>query len=377
MYVFYGHFQEQTLFLIGQQVMPFIKRALFFVLLILMLPVLTQCYLLKQGSYILRYNSKANRIQRLQREDSVSAREKALFALVDEIRSYAVHEIGLKDNKNYTKYVRVDKDYLVNVVSASKKDRFEPYLWKFPLFGSFPYKGFFEIEDAQKAARKLGEMGYDVLVRKADAFSTLGFFSDPLYSYMMDYSEYALASLIIHEQTHATIYLKNRVQFNEELATFMGREGALGFIRNRYGEDSDYYKKVIAYRKDVDTFYTVIHELYSDLDALYKSGGSRADILRRKERIIKDFQSKIRKHYGDYFNTDAFKNIGKMQINNAYILSVQRYTGDLSLFYALYDALGHDLRRMIEAMLPVKKYRGDPENFIRERISDAYSGTMS
>lgn len=357
--------------------MPFVKHTILLILLILMLPALTQCYLLKQGSYILRYNSRAERIKRLRGEGSVTDRERAMFALVDEIRSFAVQEIGLKDNDNYTKYVRVENSYLVDVVSASKKDRFEPYLWKFPLFGSFPYKGFFEHEDAQKEARKIREMDYDVLVRKADAFSTLGFFSDPLYSYMTDYSEYALASLIIHEQTHATIYLKNRVQFNEELATFMGREGALSFIRDRYGEDSDYYKKVIAYRKDVETFYSVMHELYSKLDSLYGSGKNRDEILRRKERILQDFQSTMREYYGDFFTSDAFKGIGKMQINNAYILSVHRYTGDISLFYALYDALGHDLHWMVEVILPVKKYRGDPDNFIRECISAAYSGGMS
>ncbi len=357
--------------------MPFLKRALLFILLILILPFLTQCYLLKQGSYILRYNSQAEKIQRLEREENVTEKEQALFALVDEIRKYAVQEIGLKNNNNYTKYVQVEKKYLVDVVSASKKDRFEPYLWKFPIFGSFPYKGFFECEDAQKEARKLREMDYDVLVRKADAFSTLGFFSDPIYSYMTDYSEYTLASLIIHEQTHATIYLKNRAQFNEELATFIGREGALSFIRDRYGEDSDYYKKVIAYRKDVETFYEIMHELYSRLETLYNSGKSRDEILRRKEQILRDFQNTIQEQYGDFFATDAFKGITKVQINNAYILSVHRYTGDLSQFYALYDALGHDLARMVEVVLPVKKYKGDPEDFIKKRISAAYSGGMS
>ncbi len=357
--------------------MPFKKHALLIILLILILPFLTQCYLLKQGSYVLRYNSRAEKIQRLEREETVTKKEQALFTLVDEIRSYAVKEIGLKNNNNYTKYVQVDKNYLVDVVSASKKDRFEPYLWKFPLFGSFPYKGFFERDDAQKEARKLREMDYDVLVRKADAFSTLGFFSDPIYSYMTEYSEYTLASLIIHEQTHATIYLKNKVQFNEELATFMGREGALSFIRNRYGEDSDYYKKVIAYRKDVETFYKIMHELYSRLDSLYNSGKSRDEILQRKEQILQEFQSTIREHYGDFFTTDAFKGITKVQINNAYILSVHRYTGDLSQFYTLYNALGYDLHRMMEVILPVKKYKGGPEDFIKERISAAYSGGMS
>lgn len=356
--------------------MHFIQRIFLFILLITILPVLNSCYLLKQGSYILRYSSRAEKIRKLERE-GVAGREQALFNLVDEIRRYAVREIGLKENNNYTKFVRVKKNYLVDVVSASRKDRFDPYLWKFPIFGSFPYKGFFEYADAHREALRLQEMDYDVLVRKADAFSTLGFFSDPIYSYMADYSEYALASLIIHEQTHATIYLKNRTTFNEELATFVGREGALNFIRDRYGEGSETYQKVVSYRRDVETFYRIMNDLYSRLDVLYKSGTDRNEILRQKAHILEEFQNTIRARYGDFFKTDAFKNVTNLQINNAYLLSVHRYTGDLSQFYTLYDALGDDLHRMVEVILPVKKYRGDPEGFIAERISAAQSGGIS
>jgi predicted aminopeptidase len=357
--------------------MRFIQRTLLFLLLVFILFVMTQCYLLKQGSYILRYNSRAEKIQKLEREGTVDEKEQTLFSLVDEIRRYAVQKIGLKKNNNYTKYICVEKNHLVDVVSASRKDRFEPYLWKFPIFGSFPYKGYFEYEDAHKEAVRLRKMDYDVLVRKADAFSTLGFFSDPIYSYMADYSEYALASLIIHEQTHATIYLKNQVQFNEELATFIGREGALNFIRDRHGEGSSTYKKVIAFRRDVETYYRIMQELYSRLDALYNSGESRDEILQQKARILEEFQNSLREHYDDFFTTEEFKGITKVQINNAYLLSVHRYTGDLSQFYVLYDALGCDLRRMVEVVLPVKKYRGDPEDFITECIAAAHSGGIS
>jgi len=86
---------------------------------------------------------------------------------------------------------------------------------------------------------------------------------------MKVYSAYSIASLIIHEQTHATIFLKNRIKFNEELATFIGNEGALQFIKEKYGTESEYYTNLMSHRADLDTFFELIQNLYDELNAVY------------------------------------------------------------------------------------------------------------
>ncbi len=92
---------------------------------------------------------------------------------------------------------------------------------------------------------------------------------------MTDYSVFALASLIIHEQTHTTLFIKDQVQFNEELASFVGIEGALNFIKDKYGEDSEFYRQALNNREDWDRYSSLIKGLHEELDLLYESGRSR------------------------------------------------------------------------------------------------------
>ncbi|MCK4803346.1 MAG: aminopeptidase [Spirochaetes bacterium] len=343
-----------------------IKKAVHILLAVMVLAVLNQCYLSKQGAYLLRYNSRTEDIDTVLNNGNLPEDSRNMLMLVKEIKEYAVKEIGLKDDKNYTRYVMIEKDYLVDVVSACEKDRFEAYQWRFPFFGSFPYKGFYEHEDAEKEAEKLRKKDLDVYIRKVDAFSTLGYFDDPVYSFMKDYSAYSIANLIIHEQTHATVFFKNRIKFNEELATFIGNEGALQFIRVKYGAESDLYKDLLDYQKDLDTFFELIRNLYDELNTVYEEETGREYKLERRDEMFNAFREEISVLYDTYFITDTFRGIEKINLNNAYIMSHLRYAGELHLFYNLYENLGYDLKKMVHILIQVKNNRGDPRDFIRE-----------
>ena len=343
-----------------------IKKAVHILLAVTVLAVLNQCYLSKQGAYLLRYNSRTEDIDTVLNNGNLPEDSRNMLMLVKEIKEYAVKEIGLKDDKNYTRYVMIEKDYLVDVVSACEKDRFEAYQWRFPFFGSFPYKGFYEHEDAEKEAEKLRKKDLDVYIRKVDAFSTLGYFDDPVYSFMKDYSAYSIANLIIHEQTHATVFFKNRIKFNEELATFIGNEGALQFIRIKYGAESDLYKDLLDYQKDLDTFFELIRNLYDELNTVYEEETGREYKLERRDEMFNAFREEISVLYNTYFITDTFRGIEKISLNNAYIMSHLRYAGELHLFYNLYENLGCDLKKMVHILIQVKNNRGDPRDFIRE-----------
>ena len=344
------------------------RYVLIFLLLSIVLLCVVQCYLTKQGLYLIRYTGNAEKIDELLTSGDIGTDEKELLSLVKEIKEYSVSTIGLRSDRSYTKYIEVEKDYLIDVVSACAKDRFDPYLWKFPLFGAFPYKGFYVRRDAERQAERLRRKGLDVLIRKVETFSTLGFFSDPVYSFMKDYSVYSLASLIIHEQTHATIFLKNRIQFNEECATFVGNEGALRFIKDKYGTDSEYYTGAQSYRADLDTFFALFRELYEELNSLYESEAEKEYKLTQREEIFSNFRQRVKAEYTELFETDAFRRIFELKLNNAFVLSVNRYTGDLQLFYDLYDKYGQDLRKTVDVLKELKGYRGDPKEFIQTAL---------
>lgn len=338
------------------------------VLLIAILTSLSGCYVLREATHLLRYQSRAERFESLLQSEDTSAETRDFLRLVDDVRRFGETELGLGASRNYTTYVPIDQDYLVSVVSATEATSFTRKTWWFPIVGSVPYKGFYGQDSAVRLARKLEGNGYDVLVRKVDAFSTLGFFRDPVFSFMENYSVFEVASLILHEQTHATIFLKNRVQFNEELASFVGTEGALLYLDQRYGPASAVREETAAILGDQETFLRILRALYADLKDLYGQGLSPPEILSRKEQIIAEHQRRFALGYDDSFDSEAYRGFGEAKINNAYLNLYMTYTEDLDVFYDLYQRNNHDLRATIEELKELEGFRGDPKEHIRKEV---------
>ena len=158
---------------------------------------------------------------------------KTKIHLIQEVRQFAVEELELVDSKNYTTiYDQKGRDVLWNV-SACEPYELKPYKWSFPILGSFSYKGFFDLEKARQERGVLDSLGLDTNIRAVGAWSTLGWFQDPILSNMLYRKEGDLAELIIHELTHATIFVKDSLTFNENLASFIGTEGAKLFLEKK------------------------------------------------------------------------------------------------------------------------------------------------
>jgi predicted aminopeptidase len=251
------------------------------------------------------------------------------------------------------------------VVSASAADSFTRHEWNYPVVGRMPYKGFFNVEDARKERAKLEKKHLDVWVRGVDAFSSLGWFRDPLYSYMRDYSPGRLAELIIHESLHATVFLKGQVQFNEELAEFVGSEGARLYMETRFGIDSEEYQSMFAADEDHRNFITFIQELIAELQVLYESGKDRDETLREKERIIKAAQERFDSEYESRFDSENYRGFSALPVNNAYLELYRLYYAEDDYIAGLYERTGKDLRAFIAAAKSMPK-RGPPgrERFI-------------
>jgi predicted aminopeptidase len=317
-------------------------------------------YLAKQGQYLWRYSSGTQPVQALLQSAATPADTRDFLLRVSEIKSFAVGTVGLRNNGNYTRYKDIDRDHLVDVVSACDAVSFTSYLWSYPFVGKLPYKGFYERADAEAEAARLKKEGYDVIIRPVDAFSTLGFTKDPLYSFMKQYSLFELASLVIHEQTHATLFLNGQPQFNEELAVFVGDEGAFEWLSARYGADSDEYRSAAAEQERSQLFISLLQELSGVLDALYKGPGTREEKLARKAEIIGDFQTR---------SSAEYKGFEKLQLNNAYLDLYRLYSSDIPLYRA-YWALrcGSSLSRFMNA----EKYlagRGDVKALMRQSLT--------
>lgn len=326
-----------------------------YIILTLVLSV-SSCYYLKQGSYLLTQNSSARPIKALLKNPNLSKEEREFFLLVEEIRAFAHAELSLKDSNNYTQYVLLDRDYLASVVQACKDDAFVPYLWDYPFLGKMPYKGFYEVADAEAEALALKKANYDVIIRKVDAFSTLGFFSDPVFSFFKDYSVYRLAELICHEETHATIFVQNENQFNEELATFAGRQAALLFIEKKYGLESNEYAEAIESEGDAVLYVNFLKNAALRFDTIYSSELSREEKLKQKSELLNMIEKEYEVYASTVYKTEGYKQSKLGKVNNAYFELYRLYEGeseDYSKFFV--NVCDSDFKKFIKTVKEISK----------------------
>jgi predicted aminopeptidase len=325
-------------------------------------------YLAKQGRHLLCDNMGAKPVESLIASRQTDAETRAFLIRAAEIRRFAVERIGLRKNGNFTRYKDIGRDYLVSVVSACAADSFQAYTWRYPFLGSLPYRGFYESDDADKEAARLKAEGWDVVVRPVDSFSTLGFTRDPLYSFMKSYSAFEFASLIFHEQTHATLFVKGQTQFSEELASFVGEEGALAWLAETRGITSPEYLEALDEIADLRAFLSLLRDLRNALERVYRSPFSREEKLAKKSQIIAAFEAGFAAGRKTWFRTEGFRSISTPRVNNAYLSLTSLYSDDVPLIRSYFKELcGGDLRRLLADARDLAR-RGDVKAQMRRAL---------
>jgi predicted aminopeptidase len=196
---------------------------------------------------------------------------KLKIQLIQEIRRFAVDSLGINDTKNYTSLYDQHGKPILWVVTASEPYQLKAKEWKFPFLGTFSYKGFFDYERCLQQDAALRQQGYDTDISEVSAWSTLGWFRDPILSSMLYRSEGSLASLIIHELTHGTLFIKDNLEYNENLADFVGDYGALRFLNYKYGKNSTQYQHYLNRKLYRDKYYHYVLRGANLLDSLYAS----------------------------------------------------------------------------------------------------------
>lgn len=210
----------------------------------------------------------------------LSEKQKKGLELINEIKKYSVDELKYKPTKNFTTIYDQNDVPILWVITASGKYKIDPYYWKFPIVGSVSYKGFFDKQKAIVAKNKLVCEGYDVDLRSVSAWSTLGWFSDPVLSSMLNRSKGHLCNLIFHELFHATYYAESSVDFNENLASFIAHKATQQFLKN----DTIELKKYLEGYEDNKIIDAHISGRLKELNDFYDSisvyGESQKDILK-------------------------------------------------------------------------------------------------
>jgi predicted aminopeptidase len=259
---------------------------------------------------------------------------KRRLVLIDDVRKFAIDSLGLKDTKNYKTLYDQKGEEIMWVVTACEPFNLKAKEWTFPVLGSVPYKGFFKKDLALQLREELMKEGWDVSIRNPGGWSTLGLFTDPILSKMLERSEGDLANLIIHEMSHATIFVKDSIDFNENLATFIGDRGAEKFLISKYGIHSREYETYINEDKDYLTFADHMLRAARKLDSLYQRM-SENDPAEEKLRLKKEMIQKIVDSLDTLSLSTDTKPAARYQKNlpnNAYFMNFIRYQAKQDLF---------------------------------------------
>jgi predicted aminopeptidase len=292
---------------------------------------------------------------------TVPEEEKRKLLLAQEAHLFAETDLGLAHTKNYDTFVQLDAPYVTWVVSAAAKDELKHYLWKYPLVGEMPYKGFFDPEGAKEEEAGLKAKGLDTYIRGVAAYSTLGWFRDPVLSSMLAYKDYDLVSTIIHETTHATVFIKSEADFNERLAEFIGQKGAEAFYLKREGPESPTLKKMRDDLEDERVFGEFISGELKALEKWYEERKAQAPLdeatrLSRIKEIQTRFAAEVKPRLHD---PNGFKRFEKADLNNARLLTYKLYFQDLSQFQKVFDKLGRSFPKMLDFARSLEKSK-DP-----------------
>src|SRR5262245_43281897 len=210
-----------------------------------MLPACSPVYVLRAAYEEGKILWRREPISYFMQKPDVTEETQDKLRLVLLVRDYARDKLNFNVGGSYSSYSYVDRPDLTYVVVAAPKTEIRPYTWWFLIIGNVPYKGYFAKEEALAEMKRLEADGYDTTLRTSAAFSTLGWFNDPLLSHLLRYDKVLLSEVVFHELFHNTLYINGAGAFNESSANFMGHRAAIEFFRERLGVDSAEYQRAV------------------------------------------------------------------------------------------------------------------------------------
>jgi len=288
--------------------------------------------------------NKRENIDTILEKDSTDPELARELELSIEIRKFAVTQLYLPDNDSYTQFVSTGQNAVTWNVVAAPEFSLKPRQWCFMVSGCVPYRGYFKIESAEKFAQKLMQDGFDTSVSPAIAYSTLGWFDDPLLDTMFQYSDEQLAAFIFHELAHQQLYIKGDTAFNEAYASFVEETGVRLWLENtgRAEQMPDWLKL----EKATLQFNALLQDSITKLNTLYSSGSPDKQMRDGKSAIFSDLRDAYRVLVDSQWDGRSyFESLLSRKLNNASLALINSYQGGACAFEKLFAAAAEDMAR--------------------------------
>lgn len=301
-------------------------------------------------------------IEKLAAEPNTPSTLKGRFTLLEELRAFASTELKLPTDSHYRKYVDVHRPYVVWNVEAAPEFSLQPKTWWYPLLGSLEYRGYFSKAGATNYAASLRAQGYDVSVGGVGAYSTLGWFKDPVLNTFIFEDDADLAEIIFHELAHQRLFVRGDTDFNEAFATTVGQEGARRWLRAR--NNSAALEEYLKHLQRTDEFVHLVMKTRLRLETLYgdrltadgkihaadkKSAESSETLRAEKQRVLSDMQAEFGRLRSTWGGDCEYDGWFKHPINNAQLNSVAAYYDLVPAFEQLLAANGGDMKKFYQA----------------------------
>ena len=301
-------------------------------------------YLARAGLEETRILAAARPIDEIAADADASPELRSTLQLVLEARNFAA-ELGFEAGETYTTYTDVGRDTLLLVLQAAPKHCICPVTWKWPIVGRMPYKGFFDPAAARRASDELAGRGYDVYLRPAGAFSTLGWFNDPLLSTAMSRDSVELVATVFHEIAHNSLYVKSATPFNESFAQMAGYRAAEAFFRSR--GDTASARRAADRIHDEAILGGFYGELTRRLEAFYASKPDSAALDSGRLAEGRWARSQLEGPLKDSLRTLSFSAAPDRPVNNARLIGATIYRTKLDRFDAWYREHEGDIGRAV------------------------------
>jgi predicted aminopeptidase len=290
---------------------------------------------------------------------------KQQLELVQQLRAFAKTELKLPVGDSYNKYVDIHRRYVVWDVQAAPEFSLQPKTWRYPFVGRLAYRGYFTEKSARECGDQLGKKGFDVYVDGVEAYSTLGWFKDPLLNTFIDESETELADVLFHELAHKRLFASGDTDFNEAFATAVGEEGVHRWLRSKCETSLlEMYDQALARQ---DQFVHLIMATRERLNNLYQKAATVAsDEMRRQKQDVFD---DLRRQYGDLQTSwggyAGYDDWFSHDLNNAKLNTVANYYDYVPGFQRLLQSTGGNLEKFYAA---AERMAREPENNRHEEL---------